>query len=111
MTAVEKGDRNETDRVASFESISSNLICCCDCCRSFIDALYIPVGLDGSWFVGQAYCCGHIITYDGSVYEFNGVGEYLLTRIKTTRTEEEISVNIMQVSDVTMFSYINKIRG
>ena len=51
---------------------------------------------DGSWFVAQAYAGGHFITYDGSMYEFNGVGEYLLTNT-TLENGEEINVTILQV--------------
>lgn len=56
----------------------------------------IPDAVSG-WFVAQAYSSGHFITYDGTLYEFNGVGEYLLTKLTTTSNAEEITVNVIQV--------------
>ena len=58
----------------------------------------LSAGLDGSWFVALAYSSGHYINYDGSMYEFNGVGEYLLLKQFTdSSNREEILVNILQV--------------
>ena len=57
--------------------------------------------MNGNLFVGQAYPSGHFITYDGSMYEFNGIGEYLLTKITTSAHEEDIYINIVQVLNIS----------
>ena len=62
--------------------------------------------MGGSWFVAQAYASGHFITYDGSMYEFNGVGEYLLTKFATSDHGEELHVNILQVRIKTALLFV-----
>ena len=63
--------------------------------------IFYSADMNGNWFVGQAYASGHFITYDGSMYEFNGVGEYLLTKITTSAHGEDIYINIVQVINIS----------
>ena len=82
---------NSDPKVCELESIT--LLKC---------AVYIySADMNGNWFVAQAYASGHFITYDGSMYEFNGIGEYLLTKITTSAHGEDIYINIVQVLNLS----------
>ena len=70
-------------------------------CSIVLFYIFYSADMNGNWFVGQAYASGHFITYDGSMYEFNGVGEYLLTKITTSAHGEDININIVQVINLS----------
>lgn len=47
-------------------------------------------------FSGHIYGEGHLVTFDGARYNFNGKGYYVLSTLKTKRTEMMVQVRMEQ---------------
>ena len=51
------------------------------CKRIGINFSFVFADSQSSWYTGMLYGYGHVMTFDGAMYEFNSPGEFQLTKL------------------------------